>query len=177
MVSAVIPPPAMPAMPRKTYNCVEVCAKEQQISAAPSNPIADRNTTFRPKISDMRPYSTWKQVLPISEDVPAHDIVCRALRSRPIVGSMIPMAFWSIMDMNRLLARARKTTMSCLRGRRFVWSLISTSFGMFLSSSFVLISSLICLSLESILPSEADNMKSPIRTLCYDIAISIGERS
>ncbi len=120
IVRAVIPPLPTPAIPLKAYSCGPVFEKEHSKSPNAKSATADKKTPLRPRISESRPYRTWKTVFAIKLEVPAHAIVVAQFRSFPIVGRAIPMEFWSINAMRRAEARPQNTTISFAFGRMFV---------------------------------------------------------
>ncbi len=73
-------------------------------------------------MSDSRPYSIWNVVLAISDDVPAHEMVFSASRSRAIVGSVTLMPFWSTNVISSVTDSVKNTTSSFFFGSRLVWS-------------------------------------------------------
>jgi hypothetical protein len=107
-------------MPLKAYSWGPVFANPHNRSPKARSPIAERKTAFLPKISDKRPYKTWKTVLAIKLDVPAQAMVVAEWRSAPMVLKAIPIEFWSMKQIRREKARPQKTTISWPFGRILV---------------------------------------------------------
>jgi hypothetical protein len=56
------PPPPTPVKARKVMSCVAVCASEAAREPTKKMKMQLSSTVFREKMSDSRPYNSWKDV-------------------------------------------------------------------------------------------------------------------
>ena len=72
-------------------------------------------------MSDILPYSTEKAVLAISDEVPAHEMVCFACMSRAIVGKIVEIPFRSMLHTTIALASDAATKIISFLANMFSW--------------------------------------------------------